>query len=158
MRKRKFEKLVQECLTDDRYTEDGVRHAASGLGASKNRIDEVLRQHRERPWLLARLMTKLGEAISAFKFKIDAENYLIALGLIALTWAAIGLATLITISIVRSAKSDGKSDYCYVQPDGSGNWALEAHVPWRNDRRLAVESTAVAAAASASKLGCTSLR
>lgn len=59
---------------------------------------------------------------------------------------------------VMSARSNGETDYCYIEwynpVDAAASARLMAHVPWRVDRKIAYFSTSNEALELATRMKC----
>lgn len=73
---------------------------------------------------------------------------------------ALGLAVIILAgyAVVESIRSNGETDYCYVEmwspPQMAPQWMLQAHRPWRTDRQIGIYPTLEDAKAKSDSMGC----
>ena len=64
------------------------------------------------------------------------------------------------VLLVRVAAADGRSDFCYVYGSRYSEglphqaWYVEAHRPWREDRRVGTFATQAEALDAARAVGC----
>ena len=72
------------------------------------------------------------------------------------------LTTLAGFVLLETIRSNGETDYCYVEmwsppqmsPQMSPQWMLKAHRPWREDRDLGVYGSIDEASAHAETVHC----
>lgn len=86
------------------------------------------------------------------------DNFLKKVLIIIPTFVAVLFVGLAFYAILQSIKSNGETDYCYIQmwspPQMAPQYQLWAHRPWREDRNLGVYSSVDEATKATIAIGC----